>query len=1002
MQPTSQQQTAIHTHDRNLIVVAGAGSGKTRVLVERYLALLDANPSWPLNALVAITFTEKAAGEMRDRVRRALEQRAAESHSLAERQIWNNRLSVMESARISTIHSLCAAILRANAAEAGIDPQFEVLDETDARLLLDDVIEAEFQRLQAENHPAVELFAEYEAYSIHQTLVDQIGADVPPLPHDLFTTWKEQWEADAGQRIDALLQNPLFQDALNWMPEYGWPSEDDKILEVWRRVWSLSGLLAQQTETFLRVELFKELVSSDTINLVGGRAAAWGGKEVLTDAKDRLKAIREMAQATLKQIGDPPGDIDQRAAVLLSLWAALIQQVQDAYYEAKQKDALLDFNDLEQYTAALLRDFPHVRARYRDAEFKHILVDEFQDTNDTQWQIVQALADLARPGSLFVVGDPKQSIYAFRGADVSVFDQVKGQILDASGESVALARSFRSHERLVAGFNHLFSRLLVRDSLSPVSAYQVELGEPMEAYRQPAPSNDPSLEVLLINKTGPDAALNAQDARRWEAYELALRLRDRVASQLPVFDREHNAVRPLEYGDVALLFQSTSNVTIYEEVFKALGLPFVTLAGRGYYNRQEVWDLLNLLRALHNPADDLSLAAALRSPLFSLSDDALFALRLLRDTSGERLALWDALAAPESVPGDEAARVAFARQTLDALRDQSGRVTIAELLQDALARTAYLATLTALPDGARRRGNVEKLLDKARTSGQVTLGAFTRYLVNLSEREVREGEALVDTQNAVTLMTVHASKGLEFPLVVLVDASWERGGFDSPPLVIDPQSGLACRVYDEVEVKPVDTFSYHRARHLLELRETAERKRLLYVAATRAQDYLWVSGQTFQDKNEKWRFDGWLSWLMLALGLEDYRFQPGTQVLEYPWGTANITIPTEPPPDVLEDVQPAKPERTGWQHPAVLAGEPAAGESVEPALLPPVPLRYRQVVRHLTATQIATLGGHGDGFRRSVLHAAPAVIRWGDVRRTKSVSVRILGEMVHEALRWWR
>ena len=270
-----------------------------------------------------------------------------------------------------------------------------------------------------------------------------------------------------------------------------------------------------------------------------------------------------------------------------------------------------------------------MRARYLGAEFKHVLVDEFQDTNAAQWTIIQRLADPTQPGRLFVVGDPKQSIYGFRGADVSVFDRVRDEIT-AQGASLELATSFRTHHRLVECLNALFAHLLQRDPHSPVSEYEIALGARMEAHRQEAPSDAPVLELLLLDKERLKEAEfdEEQAARHWEAREIARRLKQMVEVEgRIVFDKKQQIHRPMHYGDAALLFQAMSSVTIYEEVFKAEGIPYLTVAGKGYYDRQEVWDLLNLLRALYNPADDLALAAALRSPLFSLSDDALLALR---------------------------------------------------------------------------------------------------------------------------------------------------------------------------------------------------------------------------------------------------------------------------------------------------------------------------------------------------------------------------------------
>ena len=398
----------------------------------------------------------------------------------------------------------------------------------------------------------------------------------------------------------------------------------------------------------------------------------------------------------------------------------------------------------------------------RGAEFKHLLVDEFQDTNSAQWQIINSLADLQRGGSLFVVGDPKQSIYQFRGADVSVFNTVRDQIADhASGLALPLSTSFRSHRPLVEQFNRLFAEILVRDESSPVKDFEVVLDKPMEAFRDEAPAL-PAITVQLLESEERDEAgehilersgrrkvRNADDMRRWEAYEIATQIKRMIIEECPVFDKETRETRGMAYRDVAVLFQSMTKLTLYEDVFKSQGLPFLTVAGRGYFDRQEVWDMLDLLRFLHNPVDNLSLATVLRSPIFAFSDDLLFALRLQSDDAAEArepLPLWRALhiAAEKPMPGITEAdlpAISHALETLSELLRMAGRVTISELLRRALAKTNYLAILTGLPDGDRRRGNVEKLLQLAEDSGKITLGKFSQYLADLSMREAREGEA---------------------------------------------------------------------------------------------------------------------------------------------------------------------------------------------------------------------------------------------------------------------
>ena len=708
----------------------------------------------------------------------------------------------MDSARIDTIHGLCAAILRGNAAEAGVDPGFEVLDEIEAAVLLDDAIDDVLRSLERDD-PVLELFAEYGENGVRNVLKQaqklMILAEFKPKTHDIFTDWLAQWVADSHQAITR------FAAELKQADFYA-PIGVDSLSQRWQDCAEVAEWFAAQSgeRAPLHVSIDQVTRIAD-LRMPGVVHRDWG--EDGEDAKAAFSVIRDLAKDTLKEIGEPPGELDLRAARLLPLWGALAARVRDAYRLAKDERGALDFDDLESKTCDLLQD-DDVRARYLNAAFRHVLVDEFQDTNAAQWTIIRRLADPDQPGCLFVVGDPKQSIYGFRGADVSVFEQVKG-VITARGAVVDLDRSFRTHRRLVACLNGVFEQILKQDKNSLVREYEVAFGGGMAAERLDAPSDAPVLELLLLDKAklkdreqnradsrpplqgGADWGEEEGAARRWEARAVAQRIREMVEAERLIFDKGKQIVRPMGYGDVAMLFQAMTNVTLYEAALKAEGIPYLTIAGKGYYDRQEVWDLLNLLRALYNPLDNLSLATALRSPLFSLSDDALLALRLITGEGDQPIPLWEALDQPEVVPADEREVVEFARMTLRDLRRKAGRVTIAELLRLALEATGYLAVLTGLPDGKRRRGNVEKLIDKAETSGRITLGAFTEYLKDMSENEVREGEAALESEGAVQLMTVHKSKGLEFPLVVLVDASYERRGGGG-----DLVNGLACKVYD--------------------------------------------------------------------------------------------------------------------------------------------------------------------------------------------------------------
>lgn len=1007
MQFTGEQQAAVHIHDKNLIVVASAGTGKTRVLVERYLQLLEANPAWPIKSLVAITFTREAAFEMRHRLRLELERRAENTRD----PVWLRHLSEMDSARIDTIHGLCASILRANAAQAGIDPKFDVLDEIEASILLENAVE---EALASSDPALLALFSFYDADKIlssitRQDLVSLALPDEAPNPDALLQIWREQWSEEVLRARQRLFQR---EDVQQVMDAAGYPA-DDKLGALYQQYQAYFASIAAEDDAESIWQLIAECHSRGKVGNVGS-AASWGDAQTKKEAAGLLRGARDRLKGLLDEVGGPLGELDAQSAQLLPLWIGLLKKVQGAYRKLKMERALVDFDDLERLTAQVLSQ-EHIRQRYREAEFNHLLVDEFQDTNDRQWQIIRALGDLDRGGALFAVGDPKQSIYGFRGADVSVFNRVRDQVArDANGKELSLSTSFRSHRRLIAQFNGLFNVILVRDDDSPVADFQVQFDKPMTAFREDSPKDAP-IEVLLLEKQkreqdGKPKNIPADEMRGWEASEIARHIKALIDSQRLVFDREHGGSRPIRYGDIAILFQAMSKISIYEDCFKTRGIPFLTIAGRGYYDRQEVWDMLDLLRCLHNPLDNLSLAAALRSPLFGFSDDLLFALRLMKDpdpVSSKPLPLWTAMriAQISEVPGiaDEDQRLLkFAADTLDELRQIAGRVTIFELLGRALTATGYLSILTGLPDGARRRGNVEKLLQLAEDSGKITLGKFSRFLADLSSREIREGEVLVAAGNAIRLMTVHASKGLEFPMVILADASWTRGRGAAPSLLNDADFGLSCQVFDVEQNKAVDSFAHRRNVGLLKQKEEAERKRLLYVAATRAQDYLLVSGQISFPKKGGISASGWLRQLIDAFGIQGLE-QEREQWQDFNGDHIRVLMPPfspsqrAPQADFLVDGRTAD------------SAQPAA--AVPPQLLQDVPPQSGMRLKHISATQLADFGAYRHSndqmreFYRRRLHGParnekPIATPTLNAPGRRMYSRRLLGAIVHDLLRF--
>jgi ATP-dependent helicase/nuclease subunit A len=986
---TREQHRAIFTHDRNLIVVAGAGSGKTRVLVDRFVSLLDVNRDWALSSLVAITFTEKAAREMRDRVRRTIEARTRQTANTPDGLRWRDHLNALDGARIGTIHSLCAVLLRANAAKLRIDPHFSVLDDADAAVLRDDAVETALSALANANDPAIQLLLQYKVDDVRRTVRGWLGRSAVwhETAQDYLSRWREQWEKIAQGIILRFFNDAEVQGIVAWRPSV--LPQGDKFAGYLQAMWTLWDSIPQCSTAAEVVTLLKTF--ADGINMQGGSKKIWG--DDLETVRAVLNEIRARIDTVVKACGDPIGEDDERAAELLVLWRTAVQKAQEEYKALKLARRALDFDDLEQMTWTLLKDFPEVAERYRNAEFRHIMVDEFQDTNITQREIIRALTGFDRAGSLFVVGDPKQSIYLFRGADVSVFQQVRTEITRLGGAEIPLDTSFRTHNRLVGVTNAIFNRLL--NDRPDREDYEVEPG-PMTHNRESEYS--PCMEILIADagdkndkikdksseqtsdktseRNRARKSVTVDDLRRMEATMIATRIRE-MHGTFRVWDRATNSQRPMDYGDVAVLFRSSTNIGIVEETFKPAGIPYVTFSGKGYYDLPEVVDLQNLLKAIYNPADALSLAAALRSPLYALSDETLFALCQQKDENGAYLSLWQALQAPDHVPAPPQS-VDFARDTLMRLHSMAGRITIAELLSCALEETAYLATLNGLPDGARKSENVEKFLEIARSSGHIGLGAFTAYIQELRQREIREGEAVIEAGNAVRLMTIHASKGLEFPVVCLYDCAWERNSSQTAILISDPVIGAACKIPGE-DGKATPIPSYGLAAASAKRRESAESVRLLYVGLTRAQDYVIATG------NSEGKPTSWIVQLeQTCKDLPDVRIERITQVPEIVSGTDDSS--------------------SGWD---LLTDAPVDGVVAKvPPLLAPVQPDQRAFTRVLTASSLQMLGesqvsGDTSRLRRYLTHSAPAAIHEvSNPDNRDRVPPRIVGSMVHRALQW--
>ena len=837
---TNEQATALSAHDRSVSLAAGAGCGKTFVLTERYLSYLDPRllePSAQLSELVAITFTDAAAREMRDRVRRRCHERLQQAEDSSERAAWKQLIATLDGAKISTIHSYCATLLRQFAAESGLDPRFELLDPPTADLLrlqcLDDHLR---QLLVSGDERLIQLATHFGLRNLRDFTAELLGGQVDELAErwskasaaDLVAHWRENYDTQiAPAALASISTSDPVQRLRTLCAEASVSTAKFK-----DRAAQISALL----ETFnsanpphAAVEQLRSLAKVQGVCT----KKDWEEEADFQDYKQTCKAVRELADQSV--LSAPLLDAPMQAAASLGLdLLRMVAQVTDRYQAEKERRNVLEFDDLLSRTHALLTDSRFAQLSKNLARSTQLLmVDEFQDTDPLQVAIVKALRgeQWAEQG-LFVVGDFKQSIYRFRGAEPRVSSELRETLPEPS--RLCLTTNFRSQPAVLDFVNGLFHNAFT------------ETYQPLSAHR-PQQTPTPSVEFLW---TSPDEEASKHEAdrrlgraaraRMREAQFIARRLAQLLDEGLEIVVDDDatggTAARPLRLGDIAILLRSLSDVALYEEALREYGLDYYLAGGHAFYAQQEIYDVLHLLRTLASPIDDLSLAGVLRSPMFALTDETLFWLVEQGGTLNGGL-FSDAL--PEELSPTERAKAIRAATTLEELRQQKDRLLVADLLQKAIADTGYDATLLTEFLGGRKLANVQKLVEQARTLDRSRPGDLNGFVTQLSEFVVRTPkEPLAATRaegDVIRIMTVHYAKGLEFPLVVVPDLDRPNYPGSRQP-VFDAQLGPLVPA-----VEKGDLVGWDLHRFLEQEQQREERKRLLYVACTRAADYLLLS-----------------------------------------------------------------------------------------------------------------------------------------------------------------
>lgn len=847
---TEQQRAAVQVPSASVALSAGAGCGKTSVLTERFLSHLEGPARAGLRGLVALTFTDKAARELRERVREACQLRLASRDDPAH---WREITRGLEAAPIGTFHAFCARILRRHAIAAGVDPGFAILDPALAPTLSDQALGACLRHWLAERNADLnELGVELGLNTVRLCLADLIenhaAEDLAEwmdrAPEEVVAGWQTFWREQLQPRlIEEFVNSPEVQSALGLLSRH--ECENPRMRERHEFLREAVPRLAGEADP---VALLEAIVQQGRVK-GAGTEQAWETGEAYKAVKQSLDKLRAAAYELIKQLTITAADetLARAMAVLGARFARLASEAQRAYDRVKQDRGMLDYDDLLRETRTLLRSHADLVRRELAADQGAILVDEFQDTDPIQGQILELLAgpDL-HAGRLFLVGDQKQSIYRFRGARPALFAEFAQRFPDDGRRS--LNENFRSAPGIIDFVNLLFAETFVGDEHTL-----------RESPRTPPRAKEPVVEFLWAHEPDPGGAPMLVDARRavearWIARRLAFGLQDGWT----VRDRDTHATRAATPGDIALLFRSLKDLATYEQALNLAGLETYVVGGTSFYYQQEVQDLANLLSVLEDPLDEVALAGLLRSPFYSVSDEGLFWLAM--QPGAGFVAGFAGSQSIAQLRRLDRQRLARAQAQLASWRAEKDRLPIAALVERALDQSGYEASLLAEPLGARRWANVRKLVRLARrfdAQGGLALPDFVARLRADLRRPPREEQAATTDEggNCVQLMSIHQAKGLEFPIVVVPDLD-RRPPHTPPRVAFHPELGMVVRPPSDGDAdrsgSPGDDDASPatddakglgcRAFDTLERFEDAEEAlRLFYVAITRARDFVILS-----------------------------------------------------------------------------------------------------------------------------------------------------------------
>ena len=908
---TPAQKSAIDTRDCNVLVSAAAGSGKTAVLVERIISMItDPDKNIDIDRLVVVTFTKAAAAQMKDKIRKALDSMLDENPGDVN---LLRQITLLNNAQITTIDSFCLWIIRNHFPEVNLDPGFRIMDEGEKKLIENDVLEDVLEEFYAEADE--EFFNLVDAFGMGRddsglvSIIDKIYRFSRSNP------WIDEWFDECMLVYDdETYDNPaikeLYDSIKNALLDYRY--KYNRLVDICSEPAGPAAYTGALQSDLLGIN---EMINSQDFGELGRKIRTFSF-EALSRKKDAGAdpALKEYVKGQRKLFKDYIGRLNDKIflkeddGIFEDMQGAGIQirtllKVAKVYAkrvsEVKREKGIIDFNDMEHLALSILVKKEDGKLVYTETadklanRFEEILIDEYQDSNQLQEVILNAVSKTRLSGennNIYMVGDVKQSIYKFRLACPELFIE-KYDTYGETGDNVRieLQKNFRSRENVLECANDVFSHIMNKNfsGIGYDETVRLNAGFPYPEYSDSNYGDEAnkSTDVILISSENEEEATT----RELEADRLAKLIEGIVSSGVNVYDADENIYRPAEYRDIVILTRSVTGwADTFADALMDRGIPAYTDSSTGYFSVREIQVILSMLTIVDKPVQEISLAAAMMSYFGGFTAAELGMVRKLGREHADKNThnnLYEHLKAVAVLGGADniqetdvkqlSGKCALFLAKLTEYRDKSSVEPLYDLCWEMIYDSGYYDYVGTMPAGAQRQANLNVLLERAAGYGKSSYSGlfnFLRYIERLKkfDEDFAEGAASLDNENLVRIMSIHKSKGLEFPIVILAGAHKSINFMDATaPVLVDQNLGIAVDYVDlERRTKTPTIIKGAMARRIV--RESiAEEERLLYVAMTRAREKLIITGvvkdadktlDKYRAKSEELATDGTLSY----------------------------------------------------------------------------------------------------------------------------------------------